>query len=52
MAICLNFSTASIIDVDRIAQRVSDRRLLALVRRMLRAGVVIPDGTISPILSG
>jgi hypothetical protein len=31
-------------DID-IPQRVSDRRLLALVRRMLTAGVVMPDGT-------
>ena len=31
--------------LDRIAQRVSDCRLLALVRRMLTAGVVMPDGT-------
>jgi hypothetical protein len=31
--------------LDRIAQPVSDRRLLALVRRMLTAGVVMPDGT-------
>jgi RNA-directed DNA polymerase len=31
--------------LDRIAQRVSDRRVLTLVRRMLSAGVVMPDGT-------
>jgi RNA-directed DNA polymerase len=30
--------------LDRIAQRVSDRRLLAVVRQMLTAGVVMPDG--------
>ena len=30
--------------LDRIAQRVSDQRLLAVVRQMLRAGVVMPDG--------
>jgi retron-type reverse transcriptase len=45
--------------LDRIAQRFSDRRLLAVVRRMLKAGVVMPDGmkiavtegTPSPLLS-
>ena len=31
--------------LDRIARRVSDQRLLALVRHMLKAGVVMPDGT-------
>jgi RNA-directed DNA polymerase len=31
--------------LDRIARRVSDQRLLAVVRQMLRAGVVMPDGT-------
>ena len=30
--------------LDRIARRVSDQRLLAVVRQMLRAGVVMPDG--------
>ena len=29
-------------------RRVSDRRLLALVRRMLTAGVVMPDGQRPP----
>ena len=38
--------------LDRIAQRVSDRRLLALVRRMLRAGVVMPDGTKIAVTEG
>lgn len=31
--------------LDRMAQRVDDRRLLRLVRLMLRANVVLPDGT-------
>ena len=31
--------------LDRIAQRVADRRVIALVRRMLKAAVVMPDGT-------
>ena len=31
--------------LDPIARRVSDQRLLAVVRQMLRAGVVMPDGT-------
>jgi RNA-directed DNA polymerase len=31
--------------LDRIAQRVADRRLLAVVRRRLTAGVAMPDGT-------
>jgi len=30
--------------LDRLAQRVSDRRVVASVRRMLKAGVVMPDG--------
>ena len=38
--------------LDRIAQRVSDRRLLALVRRMLKAGVVMPDGTKIAVTEG
>ena len=38
--------------LDRIAQRVSDRRLLALVRRMLTAGVVMPDGTKIAVTEG
>lgn len=31
--------------LDRLAQRVSDRRILRLIRLMLRAKVVLPDGT-------
>src|SRR6516225_6635586 len=38
--------------LDRIAQRVSDRRLLALVRGMLTAGVVMPDGTKIAVTEG
>ena len=38
--------------LDRIAQRVSDRRLLALVRGMLKAGVVMPDGTKIAVTEG
>ena len=38
--------------LDRMAQRVSDRRLLALVRRMLTAGVVMPDGTKIAVTEG
>lgn len=30
--------------MDRLAQKVDDARVLALVRRMLKAGVVTPDG--------
>ena len=30
----------------RLAQRVEDRRLLALIRRMLKAKVVMPDGVV------
>ena len=30
--------------MDRLARKVSDPRVLALVRRMLKAGVVMPDG--------
>jgi RNA-directed DNA polymerase len=30
----------------RLAQRVSDRRLLVLVGRMLKARVVLPDGVV------
>ena len=30
----------------RLAQRVKDRRLLALIGRMLKAGVVMPDGVV------
>jgi RNA-directed DNA polymerase len=38
--------------LDRMAQQVSDRRLLALVRRMLTAGVVMPDGTKIAVTEG
>jgi RNA-directed DNA polymerase len=38
--------------LDRIAQRVSDQRVLALVRHMLRAGVVMPDGTKITVTEG
>jgi RNA-directed DNA polymerase len=38
--------------LDRIAQRVSDRRLLAVVRHMLTAGVVMPDGTKIAVTEG
>src|SRR4051812_14574122 len=31
--------------LDRMSQRVTDRRILDLVRRMLKAAVVMPDGT-------
>src|SRR6202166_2592027 len=38
--------------LDRIAQRVSDRRLLAVVRHMLTAGVVRRDGTKIAVTEG
>lgn len=38
--------------LDRIAERVSDRRLLALVRAMLKAGVVMPDGMTIAVTEG
>jgi len=38
--------------LDRIAQRVSDRRLLAVVRLMLKAAVVMPDGTKIAVTEG
>jgi RNA-directed DNA polymerase len=31
--------------LDRIGQRVADRRVIDLVRLMLKAAVVMPDGT-------
>lgn len=31
--------------LDRLAQRITDRRILILIRRMLKAKVVLPDGT-------
>jgi group II intron reverse transcriptase/maturase len=38
--------------LDRLAQRVSDRRVLALVRRMLKAGVVMPNGATIAVHEG
>ena len=38
--------------LDRIAERVSDLRLLALVRAMLKAGVVMPDGVTIAVTEG
>ncbi len=32
--------------LERIAQKVADRRLIAIMRHMLRAMVVLPDGTL------
>ena len=32
--------------MTRLAQRVADRRLLVLIHRMLKAGVVMPDGVV------
>jgi RNA-directed DNA polymerase len=31
--------------LDRLGQRIADRRVIDLVRRMLKAAVVLPDGT-------
>lgn len=31
--------------LDRMSQRITDRRVLDLIRRMLKAAVVMPDGT-------
>ena len=31
--------------LDRLGQRIADRRILDLIRRMLKAKVVLPDGT-------
>jgi RNA-directed DNA polymerase len=36
----------------RIAQRVTDQRIITLVRRMLTASVVMPDGTKVPVEEG
>jgi RNA-directed DNA polymerase len=36
----------------RIAQRVTDQRMITLVRRMLTASVVMPDGTKVPVEEG
>jgi group II intron reverse transcriptase/maturase len=36
----------------RIAQRVTDQRIITLIRRMLTASVVMPDGTKVPIEEG
>ena len=38
--------------LDRLAPRVSDRRLLVLVRAMLKAGVVMPDGLTIAVTEG
>ena len=38
--------------LDRMSQRVSDRRILDLVRRMLKAAVVMPDGTRVAVVEG
>jgi RNA-directed DNA polymerase len=37
---------------DRIAQRVTDQRIITLIRRMLTASVVMPDGTKLPVEAG
>lgn len=36
----------------RLAQRVSDRRILILISRMLKTKVVMPDGVVIPIVKG
>ena len=36
----------------RIAQRVTDQRMITLIRRMLTAAVVLPDGTRVPVEEG
>jgi RNA-directed DNA polymerase len=36
----------------RIAQRVTDQRIITLIRRMLTASVVMPDGTRVPVREG
>jgi len=36
----------------RIAQRVTDQRMITLIRRMLTASVVMPDGTRIPVEEG
>ncbi|MDT5391654.1 MAG: RNA-directed polymerase, partial [Mycobacterium sp.] len=36
----------------RIAQRVTDQRIITLIRRMLTASVVMPDGTKVPVEDG
>jgi RNA-directed DNA polymerase len=38
--------------LDRMSQRVTDRRVLDLVRRMLKAAVVMPDGTRLAVVEG
>jgi RNA-directed DNA polymerase len=38
--------------LDRIGQRVADRRVVALVRLMLNAAVVMPDGTRTMVREG
>jgi RNA-directed DNA polymerase len=38
--------------LDRMSQRVTDRRVLDLVRRMLKAAVMMPDGTRVAVVEG
>lgn len=38
--------------LDRLGQRVTDRRVIDLVRRMLKAAVVMPDGTKMTVREG
>lgn len=38
--------------LDRMGQRVADRRVIDLVRRLLKAPVVMPDGTRMPVREG
>ncbi len=38
--------------LDRLSHRVADRRIIGLVRRMLRAMVVMPDGTKMAVREG
>ena len=38
--------------LDRMSQRVADRRVLDLVRRMLKAAVIMPDGTRVAVVEG
>ena len=38
--------------LDRMSQRVTDRRILNLIRRMLKSAVVMPDGTRIDVVEG
>lgn len=38
--------------LDRMSQRISDRRILNLIRRMLKSAVVMPDGTRIDVVEG